>query len=44
MKQDHPERDLHPVQRRRDSKQGLGTWFIDDAVAAEAVRAAVEIG
>ncbi|QXT62877.1 aldo/keto reductase [Tessaracoccus palaemonis] len=25
-------------------KLGLGTWFIDDAVAADAVRAAVEIG
>lgn len=25
-------------------KLGLGTWFIDDAQAAEAVRAAVEIG
>ncbi|MGW6145879.1 aldo/keto reductase, partial [Streptomyces sp. NPDC055140] len=25
-------------------KLGLGTWFIDDDRAAEAVRAAVEIG
>ncbi|MRK00777.1 aldo/keto reductase [Aeromicrobium sp. S22] len=25
-------------------KLGLGTWFIDDAVAADAVRAAIEIG
>lgn len=25
-------------------KLGLGTWFIDDAVPANAVRAAVEIG
>ncbi|HMS38142.1 MAG TPA: aldo/keto reductase, partial [Arachnia sp.] len=25
-------------------KLGLGTWFIDDASAAEAVRAAIEIG
>lgn len=25
-------------------KLGLGTWFIDDAKAAEAVRAAVKLG
>ncbi|MGH3626263.1 MAG: aldo/keto reductase, partial [Sciscionella sp.] len=25
-------------------KLGLGTWFIDDALAAEAVRAAIQIG